>query len=65
MLQLTRKVGESLLIGEEVHLTILAIRGLQVRLGITAPEAIKIFREEVYLKEQRQKISSTMIIVKE
>ncbi len=47
MLVLSRKVGERLLIGEGVVLTVLGIRGKQVRLGLAAPETVSILREEV------------------
>ena len=45
---LTRKVGEKIMIGDEVEVTITAIQGNQVKLGITAPKDISIHREEVY-----------------
>ncbi len=48
MLVLSRRKDESLFIGEDIRVTILDIRGGQVRVGITAPESIKVFREEVY-----------------
>ena len=48
MLVLSRKAEESMYIGEDIKITILDIRGGQVRIGITAPEDIKIHREEVY-----------------
>ena len=47
MLVLTRKIGESIMIGEEIGVRVLAIRGGQVSLGFTAPESIRILREEV------------------
>ena len=50
MLVLSRKVGERLMIGDEVELAILDIKGLHVRFGITAPDDVKIFREELYDK---------------
>ena len=48
MLVLSRKADESLFIGDDVKITVLDIRGGQVRLGIVAPESIKVHREEVY-----------------
>ena len=48
MLVLSRRADESLFIGDDIKITILDIRGGQVRIGITAPEAIKVHREEVY-----------------
>ncbi|WP_032093979.1 MULTISPECIES: carbon storage regulator CsrA [Pasteurellaceae] len=48
MLILTRKVGESLLIGDDVSITILNIRGNQVKIGVKAPKDVSVHREEIY-----------------
>ena len=48
MLVLTRKVGEQIVIGEDIRVTVVAIRGEKVRLGFTAPDEVPIHREEVY-----------------
>ena len=48
MLILTRKVGESLLIGDDVSITILNVRGNQVKIGMKAPKGISVHREEIY-----------------
>jgi len=48
MLVLSRRADESLYIGDDIKITILDIRGGQVRIGITAPDTIKVHREEVY-----------------
>ena len=48
MLVLSRRADESLYIGDEIKITVLDIRGGQVRIGITAPDTIKVHREEVY-----------------
>ena len=48
MLVLSRRADESLFIGDDIKITVLDIRGGQVRIGITAPESIKVHREEVY-----------------
>ena len=48
MLVLSRKAEESMFIGDDIKITVLDIRGGQVRIGITAPQNIKIHREEVY-----------------
>ena len=48
MLVLCRKAEESMFIGDDIKITVLDIRGGQVRIGITAPQDIKIHREEVY-----------------
>ncbi len=57
MLVLTRKLGESVLIGDEVSVRVLAVRGGQVSLGFTAPDHVRIFREEVVrtIESQNQK----------
>ena len=48
MLILTRKVGESLLIGDDVSITILNVRGNKVKIGVKAPKEISVHREEIY-----------------
>ena len=48
MLNLTRRVGESLRIGDDVSVTVLGIKGSQVRLGVNAPKSVSVHREEVY-----------------
>jgi len=48
MLILTRRVGESLRIGDDVSVTVLGIKGSQVRIGVSAPKTISVHREEVY-----------------
>ena len=48
MLVLSRKAEESMYIGDDIKITVLDIRGGQVRIGITAPQEVKIHREEVY-----------------
>ncbi len=48
MLILTRKIGETVRIGDEISVTVLAVNGNQVRLGITAPKTIGVHRQEVY-----------------
>lgn len=47
MLVLTRRIGERIVIGEDVTVTVLEVRGDQVRLGVDAPRDVKVFREEV------------------
>jgi carbon storage regulator len=54
MLVLTRKLGESVTIGDDVKITILGVRGRQVRLGIIAPQKLTIHREEIYFKIQEE-----------
>lgn len=52
MLILTRKLGESITIGDEIKVTVLGVFGRQVRLGVDAPPAVIVHREEIYLKIQ-------------
>jgi carbon storage regulator len=54
MLVLTRKLGESVTIGDDIKITILGVRGRQVRLGIIAPQKLTIHREEIYFKIQEE-----------
>lgn len=55
MLVLSRKVGESIRIGDKITVTILEFRGDQARIGIEAPETVSVHRQEVYEKIQREK----------
>ena len=61
MLVLTRKVGESIAIDDNIRIVVVQVKGKQVRLGIEAPKETKIHREEVYLaiKEQNKAASET------
>ncbi len=56
MLILTRRIGETIRIGDEIQISVLAIHGHQVRIGISAPEDIKIFREEIFNRIQEEEI---------
>ena len=59
MLILTRRVGETLMIGDKVAVTVLGVRGNQVRLGIDAPKDVEVHREEVFDRIQEEKRSKT------
>lgn len=48
MLILTRRVGETLMVGDEVSVTVLGVKGNQVRLGVNAPKDVSVHREEIY-----------------
>jgi len=54
MLILTRRVGESLMIGDEVNVTVLGIKGNQVRIGVNAPKDVSVHREEIYQRIQQE-----------
>ena len=55
MLILTRKVGESVLIGDDISITVLSVRGNQVKLGVQAPKEVSVHREEIYQRIQLSK----------
>ena len=59
MLVLTRKIGEKVMIGDDVSVTILGLFGNHVRLGINAPKSVDIHREEIYVKIQNETQDST------
>ena len=54
MLVLTRKVGESIQINDDVRVTVIEVKGKNIRLGIDAPKTTKVYREEVFLKIKQE-----------
>jgi len=54
MLILTRRVGETLMIGEDISVTVLGVKGNQVRIGINAPQDVAVHREEIFQRIQRE-----------
>ncbi len=54
MLILSRKTNEKIIIGEDISITIIEIRGDQVKIGVEAPKSVKVFRQEVYLAIQNE-----------
>ena len=57
MLVLTRKSNQSIMIGDEIEVSVLAIMGEKVRIGIQAPRDIPVFRKEVYLEIQQEQVA--------
>jgi carbon storage regulator len=59
MLILTRRVGETLMVGDDVTVTVLGVKGNQVRIGVNAPKDVSVHREEIYQRIQKEKSESS------
>lgn len=61
MLILTRKVGENLLIGDNISITVLSVRGNQIKIGVDAPKDVSVHREEIYhrIKEAEDELKNS------
>jgi carbon storage regulator len=62
VLILTRKIGEAITIGEDIKITVLGIQGRQAKLGISAPEKISVYRDEIFKRIQLENVRSSMAL---
>ena len=60
MLILTRRVGETLMVGDEVTVTVLGVKGNQVRIGVNAPKEVAVHREEIYDRIKQEKMEGNI-----
>lgn len=63
MLALSRKAGESIVIGNDIEITVLEVKGDQVKIGINAPKSIPVYRKEIYLqiKESNKEAAESLV----
>lgn len=65
MLILTRRAGETLMVGDDVTITVLGVKGNQVRIGVNAPKHVSVHREEIYQRIQREKNPGSVVAAEE
>lgn len=61
MLVLTRKLGQSIMIGDKIEVVVLEVRGEQVRLGIRAPKEVTVHRQEIFAQIHQENIESSLV----